>query len=264
MRRELFDRVGWFDSSVFLRRSCDWEWFRRAIRAGARYEPVGSILCDEFGDQQADSLRNTFTTDFDLMRKYATLRAEAGWDLSLDSMLHHPVDRIPFGPWTPSELRLCCYIALEYFLSTGDLGRATTWATRLSARLGKVPFYLEELEATGLDDPGTMGVYCGMVWGAYRSEPRRLPGREAPAPLAPVGAARVEDRRRALLGAGRPPGRAARLAGGEAGRHADTALRPRADAVNTDFLGDDEVGALRLARVGAPRPHQSPRRAVAP
>ena len=34
VRRELFDDVGWFDSNVLLRRSCDWEWFRRGSGAG--------------------------------------------------------------------------------------------------------------------------------------------------------------------------------------------------------------------------------------
>jgi glycosyltransferase involved in cell wall biosynthesis len=170
VHRQLFDRVGWFDASVFLRRSCDWEWFRRAIDAGTPFAATGDLLCDEYGDQEHDSLRNTFTTDFNLMRKYAQLRDEGGWDLSLDSVLHHPVDRIPFGPWTPSEMRLCCFIALEYFLSIGDVTRATEWATRLRARMGRVPFYLDDLETAGLDDPATMGVYCGMVWGAYRTE----------------------------------------------------------------------------------------------
>jgi hypothetical protein len=177
VRRELFDGVGWFDSNVLLRRSCDWEWFRRAIRGGARYQPTGQVACDEFGEQQPDSLRNTYTTDFRLMSKYAMLRAEAGWDLSLDSMLHHPVDRIPFGSWTPTELRLCDYIALEYFLSVGDLDRALVWAQRLATRLGPLPFYVQELEERALDDPEARALFCGLVWGTYQmdGQPRHDP-----------------------------------------------------------------------------------------
>jgi hypothetical protein len=172
VQRDLFDRVGWFDSNVLLRRSCDWEWFRRAIRGGARYRPTGQYMCDEYGEQQPDSLRNTYTTDFRLMSKYATLRNEAGWDLGLDSMLHHPVDRIPFGTWSPAELRLCDFIALEYFLSVGDLDRALIWAQRLATRLGHLPYYVQDLEERAVEDPVARALFCALVWGTYQQDGR--------------------------------------------------------------------------------------------
>lgn len=178
VRRELFDRVGWFDSNVLLRRSCDWEWFRRAIRGGAHYRPTGQVACDEYGELQSDSLRNTFTTDFRLMSKYAMLRTEADWDLSLDSMLHHPVDRIPFGTWTPAELRLCDYIALEYFLSVGDLDRALVWAQRLATRLGHLPYYVQDLEEHAIEDAEARALYCALVWGTYQQDGRQGPRRD--------------------------------------------------------------------------------------
>ena len=138
-------------------------------------QPTGQIACDEFGEQQPDSLRNTYTTDFRLMSKYAMLRAEAGWDLSLDSMLHHPGrPHPPFGSWTPTELRLCDYMALEYFLSTGDLDRALIWAQRLATRLGHLPFYVQESSrsAPSSTTPRRRALYCGLVWGTYQMDGR--------------------------------------------------------------------------------------------
>lgn len=52
-RRTIFERVGWYDSSIVLRRSCDWDLFRRAIQAGCSFDRIDTVLMDEYGDLQS-------------------------------------------------------------------------------------------------------------------------------------------------------------------------------------------------------------------
>jgi hypothetical protein len=52
LRRSLFERVGWFDSNIILRRSCDWDLFKRIITAGCSFEPIDKVLMDEYGGLQ--------------------------------------------------------------------------------------------------------------------------------------------------------------------------------------------------------------------
>jgi glycosyltransferase involved in cell wall biosynthesis len=95
IKREVFDQVGWYDASVILRRSCEWDLFNRMIAAGYQFKVISAELIDEFEDLEIDSLRNTFITTFDLMRKYVEFRDQAGWQSTLEEALYFPVDRIP-------------------------------------------------------------------------------------------------------------------------------------------------------------------------
>jgi glycosyltransferase involved in cell wall biosynthesis len=172
-KREIFDRIGWYDSSVILRRSCDWDLFNRMFRNNLPFAKIDEVLADEYGDLQPDSLRNSFTTTFDIMKKFTQLRDENGWNLSLDSCLYQPVDRIPPGPWTEEELSLMYYMFLEYFLSVGNLAKAFLWAERLNSRLDAKPFFLDNLYRSaknGKPDPMAVGAYAGAVFAAYREE----------------------------------------------------------------------------------------------
>jgi glycosyltransferase involved in cell wall biosynthesis len=144
-KRSIFDRVGWYDSNIILRRSCDWDLFRRMIEAGCSFSGIGKVLMDEYGGLEPDSLRNTFTTTFDIMAKYVRLRDESRMNLSLNASLAAPADFIPSGGWSEDELGLIYSMFVEYFLSIGNVARAFVWAEKLRPKLQRRPFYYDNL-----------------------------------------------------------------------------------------------------------------------
>ena len=178
-RRTIFERVGWYDSSIVLRRSCDWDLFRRAIQAGCSFDRIDTVLMDEYGDLQSDSLRNTFTTTFEIMAKFARLRDAAGFDLSVDASLSAPIDLIPPGDWSADELTLIYAMFVEYYLSVGNVARAYWWAEKLKTRLPDKPFFLENLAAcVSSRDPtqspmAAGALAAGIYWTFRETQARR-------------------------------------------------------------------------------------------
>jgi glycosyltransferase involved in cell wall biosynthesis len=146
-RRAIFERVGWYDSNIVMRRSCDWDLFRRMIEANCSFETVAQVLMDEYGGLQSDSLRNSFTTTFDIMSKFVRLRDAGGFDVSVDASLNAPIDLVPPGDWSADELTLIYAMFVEYHLSVGNVTRAYFWAERLNLRLPDKPFFFENLAA---------------------------------------------------------------------------------------------------------------------
>ena len=147
LKRSIFERVGWFDSNIVLRRSCDWDLFKRIIGAGCSFEIIDAILMEEYGGLQNDSLRNSFMTTMDIMLKFTRLRDASGLDLRLDATLNTPIDFIPAGDWQKDELDFVHAMFVEYYLSIGDVARAYVWARKLEPGLKHKPFFLENLAA---------------------------------------------------------------------------------------------------------------------
>ena len=164
VHRQVFDQVGWYDPSIVLRRSCDWDLFRRIIDAGVAFDTLPQTLIEEEGELQFDSLRNAFTTNFDIMAKFSTARDAAHVNLSLDHCLLMPQDWIPPAVWTDDETALMQFMFLEYFLSVGDLPRALRWARRLATCLPREPLNLMNLRRAS-DERGGDGAL--MAGGAY-------------------------------------------------------------------------------------------------
>jgi glycosyltransferase involved in cell wall biosynthesis len=127
IHRDVFERVGWYDASILMRRSCDWELFLRIFRSDTAIRTIAHRIVEERGDLEPDSLRNSFTTSLGLMQKYSRLRDLAGWPVDLRSALHHPTDRIPEGNWTEDELQLCRRIFVEYYQAVGRPADAENW-----------------------------------------------------------------------------------------------------------------------------------------
>ena len=179
-RREVFEKVGWYDSNIILRRSCDWDLFKRAIQAGCAFERIDTILMDEYGGQQSDSLRNSFTTTFEIMAKFARLRDAAGFDVSVDACLTTPIDLIPPGDWSTEELTLIQAMFVEYYLSVGNVARAYTWADKLKAKLPDAPFFFENLAAgVASRDPtqspmAAGALAAGIYWSFRETQLRRI------------------------------------------------------------------------------------------
>lgn len=177
--RAVFERVGWYDPSIVLRRSCDWDLFRRIIGAGVPFATLPDVLMEEHGALQSDSLRNAFTTSFDLMQRYCAARDAAGLSLDLANCLAMPVDWIPPGFWTSDEVALMQYMFVEYFLSVGDVPRAFHWARRLEEALPRPSLMRENLlrcatvrdpaagEEESGPDPMAAGAYAALVFSAY-------------------------------------------------------------------------------------------------
>lgn len=171
--RRVFDDIGWYDPSIVLRRSCDWDLFRRIFSGKYEVDSIPDVLVEEYGDTQADSLRNSFTTTFDIMRRFVAARDATGIRLDLANCLSMPVDWIPPGDWTIDEIALMQYMFLEYFISIADISRALRWAKRLEPHLGKPSLSLSNLRIsseTAGDNRSLLaaGAYCGLLLGLYK------------------------------------------------------------------------------------------------
>lgn len=173
IHRDVFTRVGWYDPSIVLRRSCDWDLFRRILGAGTTLDVLPDVVMEEHGDLQPDSLRNSFTTTFDIMTKFVAARDATGLRLDLPSCLTMPQDWIPPGQWTEAEVGTMQFMFLEYLLSVGDIPGAIRWAKRLEKRLPKPSLTLSNLRVLSESAPdgrGLMaaGAYAGLMSGLYK------------------------------------------------------------------------------------------------
>jgi glycosyltransferase involved in cell wall biosynthesis len=181
VHRDIFERLGWYDASVVLRRSCDWDLFRRIVQGGIDFAALPDVLMREYGELQPDALRNAFTTNFDIMARFVAVRDFYGVRLDLGNVLIRPVDWIPAGTWSPEDLDLMRYMFLEYFLSVGDVPRAYRWARLLAERLESAGLLMREnllrrssSLATAEQGNLAVGAFVGVVFGAWR-EQRALP-----------------------------------------------------------------------------------------
>jgi glycosyltransferase involved in cell wall biosynthesis len=152
LKRSVIEKVGWYDSNILLRRSCDWDFFCRVFACNQlRVDKIEDELVEEYGGLQPDSLRNTNRTSFELMSKYQNNRNLAGWITDLYSALHYPEDRIPSADWTGDELKLIYSIFVEYYISTGNFKKAYHWSRKLISGLKDKPFYLDLLEQLAMN-----------------------------------------------------------------------------------------------------------------
>lgn len=178
IHRNLFGDFGWYDTSVILRRSCDWDLFRRLICGGTNFLVLPDVMMQEFGDIQPDSLRNAFTTSFDLMVRFAAARDASGARFDVENMLARPVDWIPPGAWSSQDLNQMRYMFTEYFLSVGEISRAYRWSRLLAESLTTGILLRENLlrivETSKKVEQRAMatGAFAATVMGAWREEMR--------------------------------------------------------------------------------------------
>lgn len=175
VHRNVFEEVGWYDPSIVLRRSCDWDLFRRIISAGVAFDTLPQTLIEEEGELQFDSLRNAFTTSFPIMSKYALARDVAHVNLNVDHCLLMPQDWIPPGNWTAEETVLMQFMFVEYFLSVSDIARALTWARRLAVHLPREPLNLMNLRRASEERRGdgalmAGGAYAALVYALFKQK----------------------------------------------------------------------------------------------
>jgi GT2 family glycosyltransferase len=173
IHRRVFDRIGWYDPSIVLRRSCDWDLFRRIFAAGVSFETIPDVLAEEHGETQADSLRNSFTTTFDIMHRFTSARDATGLDLGVKNCLSMPIDWIPPGNWSDDEIAFMQFMFLEYFISVANIPQALRWAKRLEPKLDRPSLSLSNLRIIGEGKNGDRsllcaGAYCGVLLGIYK------------------------------------------------------------------------------------------------
>jgi glycosyltransferase involved in cell wall biosynthesis len=177
VHRDVFKNVGWYDTSIVLRRSCDWDLFRRIIQRGIDFVAVPEITMREYGELQMDSLRNTFTTTFDLMVRFVVARDLSGARLDLMNVFTRPIDWIPPGTWSPEDINLMRYMFLEYFLSVGNVIRACRWARLLAEHLRDSKSLMRENLLRYASSPLAgdqsllaTGAFAGLILGAWREQ----------------------------------------------------------------------------------------------
>jgi glycosyltransferase involved in cell wall biosynthesis len=181
VHRDAFKRHGWYDTSVVLRRSCDWDLFRRIILCGVEFVALPDVLMREYGDQQPDALRNAFSTTFGLMAQFVAVRDASGARLDIDNVLLRPTDWIPPAPWSAEDLDLMRYMFIEYFLSVGDISRAFRWARLLARRLDSPGLLMRDnlfrhTWASEAADQRAMavGAFTAVVLSAFREQQRAM------------------------------------------------------------------------------------------
>jgi glycosyltransferase involved in cell wall biosynthesis len=180
VHRDVFARHGWYDPSIMLRRSCDWDLFRRFVEGGVPFLALPEVLAWEDGWMQPDSLRNADTAGLEYVMRFSAARDASGIRLDLANALVRPVDWIPHAAWSAEELDLMRYQCLEYFLSVGEVVRAFHWARQLAGRLDTRGLLLREnllreASAADCDERRRLaaGAFAGVVLGAWREQ--RMP-----------------------------------------------------------------------------------------
>lgn len=113
--REVYDTIGWIDPSILLKRSNDYDFWRRACaRFAFAFHP--GIVAIERGITLHDSLGNSVSIDLDLSRRYMdsdrstylNIRNLAKWD--------------PFAPqdWmTAADREELAFLTMEHFYRAG-------------------------------------------------------------------------------------------------------------------------------------------------
>lgn len=128
---EVFDRAGWYDPNIILRRSCDWDLFRRIWETTDRIVKVDHVCATEYGELSETSLRNSFDTSFPIMKKYVSLRDGIGFRLNVLDAVYGPCDLIPSGSWTKEELSYLYQGFVRYYVSVGNIHKAAEWAEEI-------------------------------------------------------------------------------------------------------------------------------------
>ncbi len=70
-RRNFFDKYGLYDPHLILRRTCDWDLWRRALKLGANIQHIHATVGVEHGVISPVSLGNTVYLDFKVSTAYA-------------------------------------------------------------------------------------------------------------------------------------------------------------------------------------------------
>jgi glycosyltransferase involved in cell wall biosynthesis len=136
VRPRVFEKSGWYDPNIIIRRSCDWDLFRRVWSKADGIVKVDRLCSTEYGELSDSSLRNSFDTSFPLMKKYVRLRDEHGFRLDPVAAVFCPSDIIPMGDWTDDELIYIYRGFVRYFVTVGNLTKGAEWSHALVDVLG--------------------------------------------------------------------------------------------------------------------------------
>jgi glycosyltransferase involved in cell wall biosynthesis len=177
IRPKVFDKAGWYDPNIILRRSCDWDLFRRIWLSTENIVKVDHLCATEHGELSSSSLRNSFDTSFPLMKKYVTLRDEIGFRLDVLAVTYGPADMIPNGPWSKEELSYIYQGFIRYYVSVCNLTKAAEWSDELISLNGlEVDLLIKNLRAKFADRPEILSaVLSGMFAPRLPSQQQSLP-----------------------------------------------------------------------------------------
>ena len=193
IRQDLFEKTGWYDPNIIVRRSCDWDLFRRVWREARLIKKVNHICSTEYGELSTSSLRNSFDTSFELMKKYIKLRDIQNIRLDPLSVVYGPADIIPFGEWTKNELIYIYRGFVRYFVSVGNLRKAAEWSQVLIELLGlKDDLLIRNLNHHLADKPALLGavlagLFAGRATDQLSAEKLNITSTEAVVTVPPLG-----------------------------------------------------------------------------
>ena len=120
LRREVVENVGWYDPHIILKRSCDWDLWRR-IYDRYKMSLVDRVIAYERGIQLVnDSLGNNFTVFSDLSVKYSkTDRNDILKPLALKE--YNPFRTDLGTSFTALDMQNLNFLILENYLKTFDI-----------------------------------------------------------------------------------------------------------------------------------------------
>jgi glycosyltransferase involved in cell wall biosynthesis len=169
--RSVFTEVGWYDPSIALRYSRNWDLFRRIVTADTALVNLPDVVVQKYDSTHTDSTSIAAAT-LELALEFVRTREVAGLRLSLNNALSMPIDWIPPGEWSQETLGLMWYMFLEHFISVSDMHRAYRWARMLEPLIPGQSLLRQSVLRSAETARGDLramaaGVYSGLTLGAY-------------------------------------------------------------------------------------------------
>lgn len=149
LRRSAFDRVGWYDPNIILKRSCDWDLWLRAFKC-LKVKYLKDVLSDEYGQSLGDSFRRSHYLFEKLVHRYMNFERTPGLLPSDVAKSDFPVDVMPFS-LTEEEEEQYSQACLEHFVRTLNFTKVAQLTTKMAFKRNST--ITELTQRMGITDP---------------------------------------------------------------------------------------------------------------
>jgi glycosyltransferase involved in cell wall biosynthesis len=125
IRREVIEKVGWYDPNIIMKRFCDWDlWVR--IKKDYQIGFVDEVLADEYGASLSNSLGNTFTLYSKILDYARTDRRKSL--LPCNFSKYDPYNVFYKNDLSNEDREELLFLLLEHFVKTYDFKRLISYS----------------------------------------------------------------------------------------------------------------------------------------
>ena len=125
IRRDVIEKVGWYDPNIILKRFCDWDlWVR--IERDYQIGFIDEVLADEYGASLTNSLGNTFTLYSKILDYARTDRRNSLLPCNFNR--YDPYNIFYKNDLTNKEREELLFLLLEHFVKTYDFNRLISYS----------------------------------------------------------------------------------------------------------------------------------------